>query len=182
MFIVFLRFGVLVNFMVSWYFVDCSLIIWLHGSTLPEFISPLLSRNPSNPHYSPSKVLLIVMCTLLSQWWRIWEPCQAYGRLHLWNDSWVNLCYFQMHEWECSTFSKSVVRPIYLALFHSMCLRDVLFGSLGVIKFDVELTVVYIVESIHLLLILKCIAHYLGCHWLIFLLVLCYVLPNSRRL
>ena len=25
--------------------------------------------------------------------WRIWESLQAYGRLHLWNESWVNLWY-----------------------------------------------------------------------------------------
>ena len=43
-----------------------------------------------------------------------------------------------------------------------MCLHDMLCGSLGVIKLDVELVVMYFFENIHLLLILKFIVHYLG--------------------
>jgi len=57
-----------------------------------------------------------------------------------------------------------MILPVYLALFHSMFLRDVLYGSLGMIKFDVEHMAVYFIESIYPLLILKYIVHYLGCH------------------
>jgi len=41
-----------------------------------------------------------------------------------------------------------------------MYLHDVFYGSLGMIKFDVELMVIYFFEKIHLFLILKCIMHY----------------------
>ena len=43
-----------------------------------------------------------------------------------------------------------------------MCLCDVVYGSLGVIKFDIELVVVSFFENFHLPVILKCIVHYLG--------------------
>jgi len=43
-----------------------------------------------------------------------------------------------------------------------MYLHDMLCGSLGVIKFDIELVVMYLFENIHLLLILKYFVHYLG--------------------
>jgi len=43
---------------------------------------------------------------------------------------------------------------MHLALFHSMCLHDMLCGSLGVIKFDIELIVAYFFENL-LVLILK---------------------------
>jgi len=42
-----------------------------------------------------------------------------------------------------------------------MCLHNMLCGSLGVINFDVELGVLYLFENLLILLILKCIAHYL---------------------
>ena len=74
----------------------------------------------------------------------------------------MNLCCFQIHDWESSTFPKSEVLPVYLALFNSMCSHDVLCCSLEVIEFDVELMILYFFENIHLLLILKCILHYLG--------------------
>jgi len=41
-------------------------------------------------------------------------------------------------------------------------LHDMLHGSLGVIKFDTWLVVIYFFENNDLLLILKCIVHYLG--------------------
>jgi len=43
-----------------------------------------------------------------------------------------------------------------------MCLRDLVCGSLRVIKFDVELVVAYLFRNIPLILILKCIVYYLG--------------------
>ena len=42
-----------------------------------------------------------------------------------------------------------------------MCLHDMLCGSLGVIKFDSELVVLYFFENLLFLLILKCFVHYL---------------------
>jgi len=51
--------------------------------------------------------------------------------------------------------------PIYSALPNLIYLHDVLYGSLGVIKFDIELVVPYFFEN-QLLLILKCLACYLG--------------------
>ena len=48
-----------------------------------------------------------------------------------------------------------------MALFNSLCLHDMLYGSLGVIKFDIELVVLYFFENLVLLLILKYFAHYL---------------------
>jgi len=51
---------------------------------------------------------------------------------------------------------------VHLALFNFMCLHDILYGSLEVIKFDIELVVIYFFENIHLLLFLKCFVHYLG--------------------
>jgi len=64
MFIVLLGFGVLVNFIVAWWFVGCSLVTCLNSSTLRKFIGQLLSFNPFIPHYNPCKLLLIVLCTL----------------------------------------------------------------------------------------------------------------------
>jgi len=51
-----------------------------------------------------------------------------------------------------------------LALFNLMCLHDMLCGSLGVIKFNIELVVSSFFENLLILflLVLKCIAHYLG--------------------
>ena len=43
-----------------------------------------------------------------------------------------------------------------------MCLHDLLCGSLGVIKFEIELVVSYVFENIHLVLLLNCLARYLG--------------------
>jgi len=48
-----------------------------------------------------------------------------------------------------------------MALYNSMCLDDILCGSLGVIKFEIGLVVLYFFEYL-LLLILKCFVHYLG--------------------
>ena len=42
-----------------------------------------------------------------------------------------------------------------------MCLHDVLCGSLEVIKFDIELVVMYF-ENVHLLVILEYVVYYLG--------------------
>ena len=39
-----------------------------------------------------------------------------------------------------------------------MCLHDMLYGSLGVIKFDIKLVVMYFFENLLFLLILNCIA------------------------
>jgi len=58
-------------------------------------------------------------------------------------------------------FSQIEVLPFHLALFNFMCLHNMLCGSLGVINFDVELGVLYLFENLLILLILKCIAHYL---------------------
>ena len=68
---------------------------------------------------------------------------------------------FQTYEQECFTFPKSDVLPIHMALLNSMCLHDILCGSFVVIKFDIELVVLYFFENLPLL-ILKCFAHYLG--------------------
>jgi len=43
-----------------------------------------------------------------------------------------------------------------------MCLHDVLRGSLGLIKFDIELEVSYFLKNFHLVLMLKCLTCYLG--------------------
>ena len=48
------------------------------------------------------------------------------------------------------------------SLYNSMCLHDTLCGSAGVIKFDILLVVVYFFENVYLLLILNCLACYLG--------------------
>jgi len=47
---------------------------------------------------------------------------------------------------------------VHLTLFNSMCLRDVLCGSLGVMKFDIEFMVLYFFDEKLLLLILICFA------------------------
>ena len=69
---------------------------------------------------------------------------------------------FQIHEWKWFIFPKSEVLPAHLALFNSVCLRDVFWGFLGLIKFDIKLVVSYFFENLLLLLILKCLACYLG--------------------
>ena len=43
-----------------------------------------------------------------------------------------------------------------------MCLHDVLCGSLGVIKFDIELVMSYFFKNLLFLLILKCFMCHLG--------------------
>ena len=43
-----------------------------------------------------------------------------------------------------------------------MCLHDMLCSSLGVIKFDIELVILYFFENLLFFLILKCFVHYLG--------------------
>jgi len=58
-------------------------------------------------------------------------------------------------------FLKSEVLSVHLALLNLTCLHDVLCGSLGVIKFAIELLIIYFFENIHLLLVLKCLVHYL---------------------
>ena len=57
--------------------------------------------------------------------------------------------------------SQSEVVPVHLALLNFICLHDMLCGSLGMIKLDIGLVVLYFFENL-LLLILKCIVHYLG--------------------
>ena len=49
-----------------------------------------------------------------------------------------------------------------MALLNLMRLHDMLCGSLGVIKFDIENVVLYFFEKVLLHLILKCFVHYLG--------------------
>jgi len=49
-----------------------------------------------------------------------------------------------------------------MALLNSMRLHDMHYGSLGVIKFDMELVVFCFFENLLLLLILKCFVHYFG--------------------
>lgn len=61
-----------------------------------------------------------------------------------------------------SYFPKSEVLSVHLALFDSMCLRNVLCGSLGMIKFDFELVVSYFFDNLLLFLILKCFLLYLA--------------------
>jgi len=100
--------------------------------------------------------------------WRIWESLQAYGRLHLWIESWVNLCCI------LSTWVEVEVLPVHLALFHLMCLHDMLCGSLGVIKFDIELVILYFFKNLLILLILKWIVYYLG--WPLIDILTCDVL------
>ena len=56
--------------------------------------------------------------------------------------------------------SKSEVPPVHLALLNLMCLYDMLCGSLGVIKFDIKLVVLYFFENLFLL-IFQCFAYYL---------------------
>jgi len=58
--------------------------------------------------------------------------------------------------------SKSEVLPVHLALINSTCLHDMLCGSLGIIKFDIELVVLYFFQNLFLLIILECLARYLG--------------------
>ena len=49
-----------------------------------------------------------------------------------------------------------------MALLNFIRLHDVLCGSLGVIKFDIELVISYVFENIHLLPILNYFVHCLG--------------------
>jgi len=42
------------------------------------------------------------------------------------------------------------------------CLNDVIFGYLGVIKFDIGFVFSFVFKNIHLLSMLKCLVHYLG--------------------
>ena len=58
--------------------------------------------------------------------------------------------------------SQGEVLLVHLALPNLICLHDMLCGSLGVIKFDVKLVVLYFFENLLFLLILKCFMHYLG--------------------
>ena len=61
--------------------------------------------------------------------------------------------------------SKGQVLLIYLSLINSLFLHDMLCGSLGVIKFDIELVAIYSIENIHLLLNFKMsYAQLGGCH------------------
>ena len=59
-------------------------------------------------------------------------------------------------------FSQIEVLPFHLALFNFMCLHNMLCGSLGVIRFDIKLVVLYFFRNVLLLLILKFLAHHLG--------------------
>jgi len=88
------------------------------------------------------------------------ECLEAYGRLHLWIGSWVYCAIFQTHEWKWFTFPRTEVLPVHLALFHLMCLHDMLCGSLGVIKFDIKLVILYFFQNLLILLILKWLAYY----------------------
>ena len=69
-----------------------------------------------------------------------------------------------------------------MTIINSMCLHDVLCSSLGVIKFDVELVVMYFFENIHLLMMLKCFAHYLELLLIDILACDMLCLPTLRRL
>ena len=57
---------------------------------------------------------------------------------------------------------QSEVLLVHMALLNSMCLYNMLCGSFKVIKFDIELVVLYFFENLLFLLILKCFVHYLG--------------------
>jgi len=50
MFIVLLGFEELVNIMVSWCLVGCSLVAWLSSSTLSQMYLPIPFPSPSSPH------------------------------------------------------------------------------------------------------------------------------------
>jgi len=154
-----LEFGVLVNLLVAWCFVGCSLVTWLSSFTLLKFICQLLSLFGS--HYNSYKVLLIVLCTLHFSGGEF----ESLGK-HL-VDCIIGMslewtyAMFQTHEWEWFIFPRSEVLLVHLALFHSMCLHDMLCGALGVIEFDIELVVTCFLENLPLLLLMKCLSHYL---------------------
>jgi len=93
---------------------------------------------------------------------------------------------FQTHEWEWFIFPQSEVVPVHLALLNFMCLHDMLCGSLGVIKFVIELVVMYTFENIHVLLILKCFVHYFGvavdCYSCLWYAITCLLLRGCYAL
>jgi len=56
--------------------------------------------------------------------------------------------------------AQSEALPVHLAQINSMCLHAMLCGSLGVIKFNIKLVVLYFFEKLLFLLILTCFVHY----------------------
>ena len=74
--------------------------------------------------------------------------------------------------------SQSEILLVCLVLFNSMCLHDMVCGSLGVIKFDIKLVVSYFFKNL-LLLILKRIKRYLG---LPLIGILLFFLPQAWKL
>jgi len=86
MFIELLEFVVLANLIIFGALIGCSLSFGYVAQHCAKCICLLLFLNPSSPHYNPSKVLLIVLCTLHSSGGEF-EFCQIYGRLHIWNES-----------------------------------------------------------------------------------------------
>ena len=68
---------------------------------------------------------------------------------------------FQTQEWEVFTFFKSEFLPVHLILLNSMCLYDLLCGSLELIKYDISFMVLHFFENIHLLLVLTYLVRYL---------------------
>jgi len=154
----YVRFGVKVNLLVNWWFVGCSLVTWLSNSTLPNvFVHsfPLTLL----PHIT-TQVLLIVLCTLHFSGGEFESPCK-HMVVHFWNESWVSICYISNTWAGAIHISQSGALLGHFALLYFICLHDVLCASLGVIKFQIKLAVLYFFENL-LLLILKCFASYLG--------------------
>jgi len=139
----------------------CFIIIWLNSSTLPKFICPLLSLSPSSPHYNLCKVHLIVLRTLHFSGGEFECHCKpmvdcTFGMsLGLWyiSNKWAGVVHIS---------PKSQVLPARLALLNLISLHDMLCGSLGMVKFEIALVVLYFFKNVLFLLTLKCFVHYLG--------------------
>ena len=96
--------------------ISCALITWLHSSTLPKFINPLLSPNPSSPHYNSCNVLLIIICTLpLSGGEFVNLSKHMVVCIIRMSFEWI-YAIIQMHNQEWSTFPKSELLPVYLVI------------------------------------------------------------------
>jgi len=73
------------------------------------------------------------------------------------------VCFVRMGlEREWSTFPKGDILSVNIALLTFMYLHDVLCGSLGAIKLDIELWCYNFFKNIHPLLISKYLVYYLG--------------------
>ena len=125
----------LVLFMVIEFIVRCLLEVFMAiRSAYPKYLSTLLPL-PLSQHSYLKKVLSIVICILHLNGRKLenrgMPMVVCISRM---SHEWTHIT-FQANECEWSVFSKSEALLVYLSLLNSMCLYDVLYGSLAVIKF-----------------------------------------------